>query len=36
MIAEYQLDLIPFDDDVLSLELDTSYRECLLVMMINP
>eukprot|EP00026_Physarum_polycephalum_P005659 Phypoly_transcript_05694.p1 GENE.Phypoly_transcript_05694~~Phypoly_transcript_05694.p1 ORF type:complete len:610 (+),score=111.39 Phypoly_transcript_05694:24-1832(+) len=30
MISEYRLDLIPFDEDVLSLELDTSYRECLL------
>ena len=30
-IGEYQLDLIPFDEDVLSLELNTSFRDCLLV-----
>lgn len=30
-IGELQLDLIPFDDDVLSLELDDSYKECFLV-----
>ena len=30
-IGEFQLDLIPFDDDVLSLEIDGSYRECFLV-----
>eukprot|EP01112_Ceratiomyxa_fruticulosa_P014948 TRINITY_DN4340_c0_g6_i1.p1 TRINITY_DN4340_c0_g6~~TRINITY_DN4340_c0_g6_i1.p1 ORF type:complete len:617 (-),score=127.38 TRINITY_DN4340_c0_g6_i1:93-1943(-) len=29
-VGEYHLDLIPFDEDVLSLELDTAYRECLL------
>jgi hypothetical protein len=29
--AEYRLDLIPFDDDLLSLELETSYRDCFLV-----
>jgi hypothetical protein len=28
---EYQLDLIPFDDDILSLELDSAYKECFLV-----
>lgn len=30
-IGEFQLDLIPFDDDVVSLELESSYRECFLV-----
>ncbi|PRP79315.1 hypothetical protein PROFUN_13009 [Planoprotostelium fungivorum] len=29
-MGEYPLDLIPYDDDVLSLELDSSYRECFL------
>lgn len=29
--GEYHLDLIPFDDDLLSLELETSYKECFLV-----
>lgn len=29
-IGEYPLDLIPFDDDVLSLELPQSYKECFL------
>eukprot|EP00002_Diphylleia_rotans_P012490 TRINITY_DN2441_c0_g1_i2.p1 TRINITY_DN2441_c0_g1~~TRINITY_DN2441_c0_g1_i2.p1 ORF type:complete len:518 (-),score=94.82 TRINITY_DN2441_c0_g1_i2:652-2205(-) len=29
-ILEYPLDLIPFDDDILSLEMDTTYRECVL------
>jgi len=29
-IREYHLELIPFDDDLLSLELDTSYKECFL------
>ncbi len=33
--GEYHLDLIPFDDDVLSLELDTAYKECFLVCSIN-
>ncbi len=30
-IHDCHLDLIPFDDDVLSLELEGSYRECFLV-----
>eukprot|EP00163_Fabomonas_tropica_P032762 TRINITY_DN8359_c0_g1_i1.p1 TRINITY_DN8359_c0_g1~~TRINITY_DN8359_c0_g1_i1.p1 ORF type:complete len:600 (+),score=140.03 TRINITY_DN8359_c0_g1_i1:778-2577(+) len=29
-LGEFDLDLIPFDEDVLSLELDTSFRECFL------
>ena len=29
-IGEYQLDLIPLEDDVLTLALDSSYRECFL------
>ena len=29
-IGEYPLDLIPFDDDLLSLELDNSYKDCFL------
>lgn len=29
--GEYQLDLIAVDDDLLSLELDSSYKECYLV-----
>lgn len=28
--GEFQLDLIPFDDDVLSLEQESAYRECVL------
>ena len=30
-IGEFQLDLIPFDDDVLSLEQEFAFRECTLV-----
>ncbi|KAL6073863.1 Vacuolar protein-sorting-associated protein 33, variant 2 [Balamuthia mandrillaris] len=30
VIGEYHLDLIPFEQDVLSLELEDSYRECFL------
>ena len=30
-VGEYNLDLIPFDSDLLSLELDTSFREFYLV-----
>lgn len=30
-IGEYHLDMIPFDDDVLSLELEGAYREIFLV-----
>ncbi len=30
-IGEYHLDMIPFDDDVLSLELEGAYREVFLV-----
>jgi vacuolar protein sorting-associated protein 33A len=30
-IGEFQLDLIPFDDDVLSLELEWGYKELFLV-----
>lgn len=33
--GEYQLDLIPIDDDLLSLELESSYRECFLVLKKN-
>ncbi|PRP80086.1 vacuolar protein sorting 33A [Planoprotostelium fungivorum] len=29
-IGEYPLDLIPYDEDVLSLELESTYRECFL------
>lgn len=29
-IGEYHMDLIPFDDDVLSLEMDSCFRECYL------
>mmetsp|Transcript_353 Transcript_353/g.424 ORF Transcript_353/g.424 Transcript_353/m.424 type:complete len:497 (-) Transcript_353:429-1919(-) len=29
-VGQYNLDLIPFEDDVLSLELDNGYRECFL------
>jgi vacuolar protein sorting-associated protein 33A len=29
-VGQFNLDLIPFDDDVLSLELDNCYRECFL------
>lgn len=31
MLGEYHLDLIPFDEDVLSLELPNSFKECNLV-----
>jgi hypothetical protein len=30
-IGEYHLDLIPFDKDILSLELQSSFRECYMV-----
>jgi len=30
-IGEYRLDLIPFDHDLLSLELEESFKECYLV-----
>jgi hypothetical protein len=29
-IGEYQLDLIPLEDDVLTLALDSAYKECFL------
>ena len=29
--GEYHLDLIPFDEDVLSLEMPSAFRECFLV-----
>ena len=29
-VVEYQLDLIPLEDDVLTLALDSAYRECCL------
>jgi hypothetical protein len=31
VFGEFRLDLIPFDDDLLSLELETSYKDCFLV-----
>jgi len=31
MLGEYHLDLIPFDEDVLSLEQQNSFKECNLV-----
>lgn len=30
-VGEFMLDLLPFDDDVVSLELDNGYRECFMV-----
>jgi hypothetical protein len=30
-LGEFQLDLIPFEKDVLSLEMEDSFRECFLV-----
>ena len=27
-LAEYPLDFIPFDSDILTLELDTAYKVC--------